>query len=158
MFPTTSTTKPLVLLTGATGHIDFKTLVTAIEAGHTIRAAIRREASIREITSQKAIIPFLGNFTFILVPDITLQGAFDAAVQDVSLILHIASTLANPSPDLEKTIIRPAVVGTLGMLESVQRVVITASIVSVMPLAAWSPGIRSDRKPECPSPGYAWAV
>jgi nucleoside-diphosphate-sugar epimerase len=138
--------KPLILLTGGTGHIGFKTLVTALEAGYRVRAAVRRESSIKDITSASSIKSHLANLTFIIVPDITAPGAFDPAAKDVEAIVHIASPLAIPSDDHEKTIIRPAVDGTLSMLESalispsVKRVVITASIVSVMPLAAWGPG------------------
>lgn len=138
--------KGLILLTGGTGHIGFRTLVTALEAGYHVRAAIRRESSIAEITSQASIQPFLQNLTFILVPDITVRNAFDLAVRDVTSILHIASPLAIPSDDHDATIIQPAVRGTLGILESasksptVSRVVITASVVSVVPLAAWAPG------------------
>lgn len=139
-------TKGLVLLTGGTGHIGFRTLLFALRAGYTVRAAIRRPSSIAEIQAVESIQPYLSQLTFVTVPDITAPGAFDQAVKGVDYVLHIASPLAIPSEDHEATIIQPALRGTVGMLESalkeksIKRVVITASIVSVMPGAAWGPG------------------
>jgi nucleoside-diphosphate-sugar epimerase len=132
--------KRLVLLTGGTGFIGFSTLVQTLAAGYQVRAAIRRESSIAEIKAVKSIQQYLSALTFIVVPDITAPGAFDEAVKDVDYIIHLASPLAIPSDDHEKTIIQPAVRGTVGILHSalkaptLKRVVITASIVSVMPL------------------------
>jgi nucleoside-diphosphate-sugar epimerase len=137
------TSKGLVLLTGGTGFIGFRTLVETLQTGYHVRAAIRRESSIAEIQAARSIQPYLSALTFVIVPDITVPGAFDEAVKDVDYIIHLASPLAIPSDDHEKTIIQPAIKGTVGILYSalkvptLKRVVITASIVSVMPIGAF---------------------
>ena len=138
------TTRGLVLLTGSTGHIGYRTLIEALHAGYDVRAAIRRESSIAEINATKSIQPYLSSLSFITVEDITKDGAFDEAVRDVSYIVHIASPLARPSDDPDKTIIQPAIYGTLSILSSalkqpsVRRVVITASQAAVTPLIAYT--------------------
>ena len=144
------TTGELILLTGGTGHIGYRTLIEALRAGFQVRAAIRRESSIGEIKATKSIQPYLSSLSFAIVEDITKDGAFDEAVKDVSYIVHIASPLAKPSEDPEKTIIQPAIRGTLSILNSalkqpsVKRVVITASQAAVTPLTAFGgqdPGV-----------------
>jgi nucleoside-diphosphate-sugar epimerase len=144
------TTGELILLTGGTGHIGYRALIEALRAGFQVRAAIRRESSIGEIKATKSIQPYLSSLSFAIVEDITKDGAFDEAVKDVSYIVHIASPLAKPSEDPEKTIIQPAIRGTLSILNSalkqpsVKRVVITASQAAVTPLTAYGgqdPGV-----------------
>jgi nucleoside-diphosphate-sugar epimerase len=144
------TTGELILLTGGTGHIGYRTLVEALRAGFQVRAAVRRESSIGEIKATKSIQPYLSSLSFVIVEDITKDGAFDEAVKDVSYIVHIASPLPRPSEDLDKTIVQPAIRGTISILNaalkqpSVKRVVITASLAAVTPLATYGgqdPGI-----------------
>ena len=139
----TGTSGELVLLTGGTGHIGYRTLVEALRAGYQVRASIRRESSIAEIKATKSVQPYLSSLSFVIVEDITKDGAFDEAVKDVSYIVHVASPLPLPSDDPDKTIIQPAIHGTLGILSSalkqasVKRVVITSSQAAVTPLAAY---------------------
>ena len=95
------------------------------------------------------------------MPDITIDGAFVDALKDVTYVLHIASPLPSPvslfdiilyssgsigfltdicqDADPETGIVRPAVQGTTSILKSaanvpsVRRVVITSSIVALIP-------------------------
>ncbi|CAE6377577.1 unnamed protein product [Rhizoctonia solani] len=76
-------------------------------------------------------------FTYIIVEDIGKERAFDEAVKGVHGIAHTASPFHYDSED-PKEIIDPAVRGTTGILESVnkygsmvKRVVITSSVASV---------------------------
>ena len=45
----------LVLITGGTGHIGFKVIVDALEAGYSVRAAIRDSSKEETILSAKPI-------------------------------------------------------------------------------------------------------
>ncbi|MCJ1289542.1 hypothetical protein MMC34_001075 [Xylographa carneopallida] len=133
---------PNLLITGATGHIGFRVLVEALKAGYSVRAAIRSEGKAPEILatpSIKALAP--GNkLSFVVVPDILAEGAYDEALKGVTYVVHLASPLANPSDDMEQTIVQPAIIGTTGILYSalkvptIKRVVITSSVVAVLPL------------------------
>ena len=62
----TSTSKGLVLLTGGTGHIGFRVLVEALQAGYTVRTSVRRESSIEEIKSAASVKPFLERLSFVV--------------------------------------------------------------------------------------------
>lgn len=80
----------------------------------------------------------------VIVPDITVPGAYDEAVQGVQYVIHAASPYAAhtllSSEEYETDYIQPAVAGTVGMLDSavkesgIKRVVITASVLSIMSL------------------------
>ncbi|PTB78710.1 NAD(P)-binding protein [Trichoderma longibrachiatum ATCC 18648] len=131
----------LVLLTGATGMIGFKTLIELVKAGYKVRAAVRTQAGFERISSLKPLAPYLSQVESIIVPDITVPGAYDEAVKGVKYVVHVASPLASPTvegdEECQAQIIRPAVQGTVGILESaikvsgIERIVITASVLSI---------------------------
>ncbi|KAK5062480.1 hypothetical protein LTR84_004552 [Exophiala bonariae] len=129
----------LILLTGGSGHLGYRTLVEALSKGYKVRAAVRSDAKVAEIKAAKSTQPYIDQLSFILVPDITQEGAFDQAVQGVDYIVHLASPLGIPSDDDEANIIQPAIRGTLSILRSamkeskIRRVVITSSIAAVAP-------------------------
>ncbi|KEF60007.1 uncharacterized protein A1O9_04856 [Exophiala aquamarina CBS 119918] len=133
--------RDLILLTGGSGHIGYRTLIEALSKGYKVRAAVRSDAKIAQIKAAKSTQPYLGQLSFTIVPDITKDGVFDEAVQGVDYIVHLASPLAASSDDDEANIIQPAIRGTLSILYSalkeskVQRVVITSSVTAVGP---WS--------------------
>ena len=129
----------LILLTGGTGHVGYATLIEALSKGYSVRAAVRSESKADLIKAAKSTEPYLSQLSFVIVPDIEVDGAFDEGVKGVDYIIHIASPLAKPSEDLEKSIINPAIRGTLSILHSalkepkIRRAVITASVVSISP-------------------------
>ncbi|CAF9929164.1 hypothetical protein IMSHALPRED_007831 [Imshaugia aleurites] len=131
----------LILVTGASGHLGYRALVLALEAGYRVRAAVRSQAKAETILaapSIKALAPG-SKLDFAMVPDIAADGAYDEAAKGVNSILHIASPLAIPTDDYERDIIVPAIKGTINMLKagakesSVKRIVITSSIAAVIP-------------------------
>jgi nucleoside-diphosphate-sugar epimerase len=137
----------LVLITGASGHIGYATLVQALTAGYQVRAAVRSQAKASLILSRpqiKAINPG-PRLEFAIVRDITRPDAYEHAIEGVDYVIHIASPLVTgdqvPLSQHQEFFIKPAVRGTIGMLEAarrsrtVQRVVITSSIVALMPVA-----------------------
>jgi len=135
----------LVLITGATGHIGFKTLVDALEAGYFVRAAVRSIAKQDQILSApsiKALNPG-SKLTFVTVPDLTVDGAYDEAVKGATYIIHIASPIILKGEikpeDYEKELVEPAVSATVSILKAaakttgIKRVVITSSVVALIP-------------------------
>jgi nucleoside-diphosphate-sugar epimerase len=133
--------KPLVLITGATGHIGFRTLVFALQAGYRARVSSRKLAQAEALRHAESIKPYLDSIEFVEVPDFLADGAFDEAVRDVDYILHLASPIPTPelAADVKKHILDPAIKGTVGMLQSaaksksVKRVVVTSSVVIIEP-------------------------
>lgn len=140
----------LILVTGASGHIGFRTLAIALESGYRVRLALRSEERFEAIRSSLAThYPQLeaclapGQLSYVIVSDMTVPGAYDDAVNGVSGVIHIASSITTGGKLNEKEFCNfffvPATKGTIGMLESasksktVQRVVITSSVVAVVP-------------------------
>jgi len=136
----------LVLITGATGHIGFRTLIHTLSAGYTVRCAVRSAAKAQILLAHPSIQALNCNprLSFVIVPDLLTSDAYDQAVCDVKYIIHIASPLMMgpevPLNEQDKFFIQPAVRGTVGMLRSakkagsVHRIVITSSITALIPL------------------------
>lgn len=143
----------LVFITGATGHLGFRVLVDALEAGYKVRAAIRSQSKgdkILATPSIKELNP--GNkLEFIIVPDMLAEGAYSEGIRGATYAIHVASPLASvykDGDDAQKILIEPAVKGTLNILNaaqgsSVKRVVITSSVVAIMP---WSAMISAENE------------
>ncbi|EXJ86981.1 hypothetical protein A1O3_03938 [Capronia epimyces CBS 606.96] len=129
----------LILLTGGTGHVGYRVLIEALSKGYNVRASVRSEAKIAELKAAKSSQPYLAQLSFVIVPDIGKDGAFDEAVTDVDFIVHVASPIQQPTDDVEAHIIQPAIRGTLSILRSalkqpsIRRVVITSSVVAALP-------------------------
>jgi len=134
----------LILLTGATGFVGFKTLVTALEHGYSVRAAVRSDNKAETVRSNLKLKNFGENqLSFVVVPDFLLDGAFDEAVRGVKFVVHVASPIQGPGVtddhDLHAEFIRPAIQGTLGVFRSaqkdggVERIVITSSAAAIVP-------------------------
>ncbi|KAK5699953.1 hypothetical protein LTR97_006087 [Elasticomyces elasticus] len=145
MAPTTST-KPLILVTGATGMIGFRSLVLALQAGNRARIVYRRAGQPEKIKATKSIQPFLNEIEFVQITDITAPNAFVNAAKDVDYILHIASPVfdlgekdAAVQRDWQTEFYDPAVQGTLCVLDAalgsstIKRVVITGSVIALEP-------------------------
>ncbi len=162
----------LLLITGATGHVGSAVLLQALRAGYTVRAAVRSEAKAASILARPQIQMLNpgARLSFAVVPNITAPDAYDAAATGATHVIHIASPLVTgdgvPPSKHEEFFIRPAVEGTMGMLEAahragtVRRVVITSSIVALVPVGEMegtSPPRRrpvqpTDRVPFTPGP------
>lgn len=139
----TITTK-LVLVTGATGFIGFRSLIETLKAGYHVRAAVRNESGIQRITAAGSTQPYLSQLEFVLVPDILKEDAYYEAVKGVDYVIHLASPTTNlktiPSEEsYDEILIQPAVQGTMNMIRAadsysptIKRIVITASMVSII--------------------------
>jgi nucleoside-diphosphate-sugar epimerase len=147
----------LVLITGVSGHVGFRTLIQALQAGYWVRAAVRCHSKAQAILSNPKIQALNAGprLTFTIIPDLACLSAYDDAVQGVRYIIHIASPLMMgklpPGNDEHAFFIRPALRGTLGMLKAakqagtVRRVVITSSLVAIVPLEQLTGAEWTDR-------------
>jgi len=137
----------LVLITGATGHLGFRVLRSALEAGYHVRAAVRSDQKATTLKSNNVLknTPGFSNLSFVVVPDFLAPGAFDEAAKNVKYIIHVASPIVTKLPegdDFDAHFVKPAVQGTLGVFESAKkastviRIVVTSSAVAILPLNA----------------------
>ena len=74
-------TKGLVLITGANGYIASVTVGAFLDAGWTVRGAVRRVSSANGLQEVLKKYVDAGKLEFIEVPDITVPGAYDEAVK-----------------------------------------------------------------------------
>ncbi|RGP64011.1 hypothetical protein FLONG3_9710 [Fusarium longipes] len=112
-----SSTKGLVLVTGANGFIGARTVEAFLMAGYSVRAAVRTESSASSLLSALPEDASSGRLSTTIVPDITTPGAFDDAVKGVIAIAHLAASVNFTNRDVDY-VINSAVQGTLGILQS----------------------------------------
>ncbi|ODN78404.1 hypothetical protein L202_04043 [Cryptococcus amylolentus CBS 6039] len=133
----TSTRGDLVLVTGASGFIAAHTARVLLEHGFNVRGTVRSEDKGEYLVTLFKSLP--GEFTYVLVKDISEEGAFDEAVKGVNAIAHMASPFYMTNVENPQELVRPAVQGTTGILKSTQsynpsvkRIVVTSSAVSIL--------------------------
>ncbi|KAI7535787.1 dihydroflavonol-4-reductase [Hortaea werneckii] len=129
-----------VLLTGATGFIGAHVLRILVEKGYDVVAVVRSADKARYFEDQYPA----GKVSHAVVADITVDGAFDRAVQSdppFDAVIHAASPFHFHSKEFQSDILDPAVKGTTGILKSVKayapgvrRVVVTSSMAAVLNL------------------------
>lgn len=137
-----------VLITGATGHVGFRTLLDLILAGYKPRISVRSESKKQLILNNPKFKDLTSNVTddscdFAIVPDITVPNAYMEAIKDVDYAIHIASPIESGGRlrkyEFDEHLIHPAVRATLNILEAaksearVKRVVITSSVYATVP-------------------------
>lgn len=138
--------KGTILITGATSFVGTHVIETFLEHGYKVRGQVRNDASALKV--QKAFPTAGASLTTVSVADITAPGAFDAAVKDVSGVIHCASPFVMQVENNERDLLDPAIKGTTRILEAVaahapqvKRVVITSSFAAIVdPLQGARPG------------------
>ena len=73
--------KGTVLITGSNGYIASVTVGVYLDAGWTVRAAVRKQSSAKGLSEVLKKYVDQGKLVFAQVPDITVPGAFDEAVK-----------------------------------------------------------------------------
>lgn len=132
--------KSTIFITGATGFIGAQVALSALRAGYNVKLSVRRSSQIPLL--REAFSAFPSSLDFVEVPDYTKPEAFDTALQGVDYVIHVASPLPNGNEDL----LTPAVKGTTSVLEaalkvqSIKKVVVTASVASLVPLDRYVDG------------------
>lgn len=139
-------TKGLILLSGASGHIGFAVLVEALAKGYTVRALVRSDTKAEAIKSAAAVQPHLDRLSVVVVEDFLLSpGGFDDVLSGVDYVIHSAARLLDFSMDhtnieaMENQMIKPHVDGTLNLLRaaqkqpSIKRVILTSGATAVLP-------------------------
>jgi len=134
-----------VLVTGATGYVAGWVVKMLLDAGITVHAAVRdpdnafKTGHLREMAEASR-----GTIKFFKA-DLLDPGSHEAAMQGCRIVMHTASPFLAPSKisDPQRDVVDPALEGTRDILEtanrveSVERVVVTGSIIAVFdPLSA----------------------
>ncbi|KAI1375628.1 putative cinnamoyl-CoA reductase [Hypoxylon crocopeplum] len=153
---------PNLLITGANGFVGFKVLISALKDGYTVRAAVRSSEKSKALSSHPKIVA-LGmpdKLSFVEVPDICREGAYDEAIKGVTYVIHHASPLPSPLLDPRTEIYEPTIKSVSTVLQAalneptVKKVVITSSAFANTPLQPDTTKeiIAESRVPDLPGP------
>jgi nucleoside-diphosphate-sugar epimerase len=135
----------LVLLTGGTGYLGYLTLIALLKSGYRVRLAVRSASKIARVEAGPSFKALKPSVEWVIVPDMTANGAYDEAVKGVKYIVHCASPIPTfgaepiPTEKLAEHFLHQATKGDVGMLESAQsagtvkRIVMTSSVVAIIP-------------------------
>ncbi|KAJ0037975.1 hypothetical protein Pint_23919 [Pistacia integerrima] len=126
----------LVCVTGASGYIASWLVKLLLERGYTVKATVRdpddpKIKHLHELDGAKERL-------HLLKANLLEEGSFDSAVDGCEGVFHTASPVFVSTNDPQADFIDPAVKGTLNVLsscikvQSVKRVVVTASLASIV--------------------------
>ena len=122
-----------VLVTGAAGYVGSHVVVQFLQRGYRVRGTARDIHKSAWLLDHALMRDYAksGAFELVEVPDMTSPHAFDEALKDISVVMHIA-TINTLDPDPSQVVV-PSVAAILSLLQAaareptVQRFVFTAS-------------------------------
>lgn len=134
----TTISPPVVLVTGVSGYIGSWVAFCALKQGFRVRGTVRSLANEKKVSHLKNICPDAAYPLELFEADLTSSTGWNEAVNGCDFILHVASPFPIVSPKDKQDLIRPAVDGTLHVLQAAadcvkppKRVVITSSVASI---------------------------
>ena len=156
---TTTAMTAKILITGATGLIGFRVLLAALAAGHHVRYVARSEEKAAVVSSNPAVqkLDPRDRLSSIIIPDQSVDGAFDVALNGITHVVHAGSPVPAPEYDPAKVYV-PTVKIAESLLSSalkcpsLQRIVITSSIVANLGLTPSPTDVTASTRPPLPNP------
>ena len=133
-------TGELIFITGATGFIGSTTALAALKAGYRLRISVRKPSG----KLQALLSEYSHQVEYVTVPDLTNETAFHGKLDGVDYVLHLASPLPRGKDKNDYFI--PAIKGTTALLKeaeqvaSIKKVVVTSSVVSLIPFTGLPKG------------------
>ncbi len=127
-----------VLVTGGNGYIASWLVKYLLEDGIDVHATVRDPSNAEKVGHLKELADGAPGTLTLFSADLLDDGAFDEAMRGCELVFHTASPFVLAGiKDPQKDLVDPAVQGTRNALDSanrvdsVKRVVLTSSVVSV---------------------------
>lgn len=129
-------TKGMVCVTGANGFCASWLVMRLLERGYKVRATVRDPDNVAK-TSHLRALPGASERLEIVKGDLMQEADFIAAVKGCEGVFHVATPIMFETNDPETEVIKPAVQGTLNVLNacvqspSIRRVVFTSSVGAI---------------------------
>jgi nucleoside-diphosphate-sugar epimerase len=125
-----------ILVTGATGFVASHVIKLLLERGYKVRGTVRSLAKKDKYDFLYNLVPEKKDNLELVEADLLRPETWNAAVEGIEYVMHIASPFPSVTPQDENELIKPAVEGTLNVLQAaiekgVKKVVLTSSVVSV---------------------------
>eukprot|EP00123_Amoebidium_parasiticum_P014667 comp22587_c0_seq2/m.34599 comp22587_c0_seq2/g.34599 ORF comp22587_c0_seq2/g.34599 comp22587_c0_seq2/m.34599 type:complete len:342 (-) comp22587_c0_seq2:189-1214(-) len=136
-----ASTKPLVVVTGASGYIACHIVQQLLQSNlYRVRGTVRSLGPENEkrVAPLRAVAEQTGLELDLVVADLLEPSGWEKAIEGATYVMHTASPFVLVSKKEEDKVVKPAVEGTLNVLKAcalpnstVQRVVLTSSMASV---------------------------
>lgn len=127
-----------VLVTGASGYIAGWIVKFLLEEGYIVNATVRDRNNLQKIQHLVDLQIKFSEKLNLFDADLLKTGSFKEAMKDCEYVIHTASPFViSGIKDPQKELVEPALEGTRNVLntlnetESVKRVVLTSSVVSI---------------------------
>ena len=127
----------MVLVTGASGFIATHIVRQLLLAGYKVRGTVRNISNESKVLPLQNLCPEAKHPLQLIEADLLDPTSWPAAVDGCTYVLHTASPFPASNPSDENELIKPAVDGTLNVLNacksarSVKRVVLTSSTFAI---------------------------
>jgi nucleoside-diphosphate-sugar epimerase len=136
MVSTVKNDSGLILVTGATGYIASHCIKMLLDQGNKVRGTVRSLANKEKYQFLYDLSPTNNNNLTIVEVDLLNSESWLNACEGVQYVLHIASPYPPLNPKDENEIIKPAVEGTINVLNAslqkgVSKVVVTSSCLAL---------------------------
>lgn len=131
------TDSDLILVTGAGGFLGSHITKLLIEKGYRVRGTVRNLSDQDKVSALKCMVKKPKFELELVEADLIGDTNWARILEDCTYVIHTASPFPDHVPSHEKSVIKPAVEGTLNVLnacaenENIKRVVITSSWVSI---------------------------
>lgn len=128
---------PLLLITGINGYLGAWVTLKALESKkYRVRGTVRDSKNKEKLAPLKKAFGDLFDQLELMSADLSDADSLAKAVQGCKYVLHVASPYPAASPKDEDEVIKPAVEGTISILEAcvgstVKRVVTTSSCAAI---------------------------
>ncbi len=127
-----------LLVTGAAGYLASWIVAQLLEEGHTVHGTVRDPLDTAKVQHLHELARQHEGRLRLFQSDLTKPGSFDAAMHGCTDVIHTASPYFLDAPtDAQRELVRPALDGTLNVLDAVERaqsvtrVVLTSSIAAL---------------------------
>jgi nucleoside-diphosphate-sugar epimerase len=138
-----------VLVTGGSGYVAGWAIVALLKGGYEVRTTVRSSSKEDKVRSAVASeVDPSGRLGFACA-DLLKDEGWDAAMEGIDYVLHVASPLGDESSRDADTLIVPARDGALRVLRAatragVKRVVMTSAANAASPMSYTSEGITDE--------------
>lgn len=109
-----------VFVSGANGYIAQHVIVQLIAKGYDVIGSIRSEEKGEKLKKNLNS----SKFTYVIIPDIIKEDAFDEVLKanpQITAFLHTASPVVFDVDDFEQDVIIPALKGTVNVMNSIKK-------------------------------------
>ncbi|RDL36186.1 Uncharacterized protein BP5553_06798 [Venustampulla echinocandica] len=137
-------TGSVVLVTGASGFIATHIVDQLLLAGYRVRGTVRDEKKVAWTTELFTERHGAGKFSAVIVPEMSIEGAFDEAVKGVQGVVHSAAVMTfSPDPN---EVIPESIAGATGILRSAAKESSVKSFVLTSSSMAAAGGVPGPNK------------